>query len=121
MDIQVGDKVTYKNLNGKIIITLIINTTDVEYMKTREILKIERPVYNVIEEKKELLTEYEKTFLKLFMKLNQIEIISIKTDYTNLHIEIDNLSAILLIPRYGRCFEGLKIGKIYTLEELGLE
>lgn len=63
MDIQVGDRVTYF-LDG---IKRIEIVTDIENIKKVEdamkrgknykILKIERPKYEVIEEKKELLTE----------------------------------------------------------------
>ena len=65
MDIQVGDRIAFKYLfdDNEIYTFIIRNTADLEdYEKMKEnnrieILKIERPKYEVVEEKKELLTE----------------------------------------------------------------
>lgn len=68
MDIQVGDRITYKNGH----VELIQNN---ENLKDRienctiEVVKIERPKYEIVEEKEELLTEEEKEFLKNYVKL----------------------------------------------------
>ena len=90
MNIQVGDKITGKWLDNNQIVTELINSMETLNLvignirnKNIEILKIERPVYEevdsdgihieeneVIYERKELLTEEERYFLKLYIKLN---------------------------------------------------
>ena len=133
MDIQVGDRIAYKYLfdNNKIYSFIIRNTAnlkDYERMKENnriEILKIERPKYEVVEEKKELLTEEEREFLRLYIKLNitfqkeKINYIYLTKDYLhfnygkNYDYEIEICNGMFL---------NLKREKnIYALSELGLE
>lgn len=77
MDIQVGDRVTYKR-NDDGITRMACITTQANNLLLNpdeyEILKIERPKWEVVEEKKELLTEEEIEFLQLVLKFINTEI-----------------------------------------------
>lgn len=136
MDIQVGDRVTYKYLDSNKQITMIVTLNseindlnkmqDKNYREPIKILKIERPNYSVIEEKKELLTEEEREFLEeLIDNINQfscarVNRIYIHKDefyyrisfYQNLfyisNIKIDNKSELCKLER----------ASYYTLSEL---
>lgn len=133
MDIQVGDRVTYKYLNtnkGEIFISTVEDIGEVQNYKQMssnkteissiEILKIERPKYEVIEEKKELLTEEEKEYLKQYTKFNDI-------NYKELRINIfcikfiNGISSITCYINTENKFKNIKLGKIYKKDELGLE
>ena len=145
MNIQVGDKITGKWLDNNQIVTELINSMETLNLvignirnKNIEILKIERPVYEevdsdgihieeneVIYERKELLTEEERYFLKLYIKLN--------TDFQEEKINyIYIISDNFLHFNYGQnydyeieickdMFSNLSKEKIYTPSELGLE
>ena len=121
MDIRVGDLVTYKNLDGDIIQTLIYDSGDLKRMekalKSTELIKIERPKYEVVEEKKELLTEEEREFLKIFIKIKRDEISKIERKEKSLDIMSKGWSNTILTDK----FQGLELYKKYTLKELGLE
>lgn len=126
MDIQVGDRITYK-YDEKIRISIIENLSDIEFMRkfanSIEILKIERPKYEVIEEKKELLTEEEKEYLKKICKYyNYISLIYFSSEDTILFCDED-FSVICKFNFYPKNMEFKKIerNKKYTLKELGLE
>ena len=123
MDIQVGDRVTFESVKSKEIITLIASSIafindllDENYAK---ILKIERPKYEVVEEKIELLTDEEKEFLKSYMKVFKFKITELEKEPgklviwdlgSNYNVEIDEGT-----------FKNLEKCKSYTLKELGLE
>lgn len=131
MDIRVGDVVTYKciNINKEDLeVEIIKDNIMLNNYKNRfesnfwELIKIERPNYLVIEkieEKKELLTEDEREFLKLFIKFCDFE-----TEY--LIKEFDDI--IYFYCSDGSCnndlhirdcnFKGLELNKNYTLSEL---
>ena len=126
MDMQVGDKVTYKI--REIVFTEIINNlswgvklkNDAMY----EILKIERPKYEVVEEKKELLTEEEREFLKQYIKLIGFEkdVGYIKKSINRfLYVILSDDSNFEIEVSYGENFKNLENEKVYTLKELGLE
>lgn len=67
--IEVGDRVTYEN--GEI--ETILNYSDAyNAQHCATIVKVERPNWEVVEEKKELLTEGEREFLRLYMIINGI-------------------------------------------------
>ena len=125
MNIQVGDLVTFKdNKDGASFIDIITRETIGQYykkylQKELEILKIERPKYEVVEEKKELLTEEEKEFLKNVCKYYDVTEIRLN----NIDIKIINDGHIVSCLDYpdNMKFENLERGKRYTLEELGLE
>lgn len=133
MDIQVGDRVTYKSSNEpdyqkreKIIENEddIIKVSHCVKDEQIEILKIERPKYEVIEEKKELLTEEEKEFLKSYIKFirleNEIEYIE-KTKNGIIVLWFSNSGNYKFeIDRYEN-FIGIQTDKRYTLKELGLK
>ena len=126
MDIQVGDRVTYESF-GEIETALITDNEDIDNIKEDiknnniEILKIERPKYEVVEEKKELLTEEEKEFWKnickyyknisqIFFDINTIKLCN-KDFYVVCCLDYpDNIN-----------FDNIKKDKHYTLKELGLE
>lgn len=127
MDIQVGDRVTYKNKDRN---TIAVETATSDYDITVlsrehiEILKIERPTYEVIEEKKELLTEEEKEFLKSYIKFirleNEIKYIE-KTKNGIIVLWFSNSGNYKFeIDRYEN-FIGIQTDKRYTLKELGLK
>ena len=131
MDIQVGDKVTYK-YNGKIKIDLIENLETIENANKLEneiqILKIERPKYEVVEEKKELLTEEEKADLKDIienvnkyscMKVNTISFRETNND--KLVINCFNNDYCMFEMVIYEKFKNLNKSEKYTLKELGLE
>ena len=85
-----------------------------------EILKIERPHYEVVEEKKELLTEEEKEFLKTICKYYDI-----RTIYFN-KVDIgfyNKNNSVVNSSNYPENMEFNKVEKYkyYTLKELGLE
>lgn len=121
MDIQVGDRVTYKNKDRN---TIAVETATSDYDITVlsrehiEILKIERPTYEVIEEKKELLTEEEKEFLKDITKWYN----NISTIMFNQYIDMHEGSYCVSCLDYPSnvTFGGIEKNKDYTLEELGI-
>lgn len=120
MDIQVGDRVTYENLEGNIVSTLIYNNVDTKTIKEvigkRRLLKIERPKYELIEEKKELLTEEEKEFLRSYIKLLNIKNIEyIEEELNELYIHTKDTFYRFDIDS---TFLKMEISKHYTLEEL---
>ncbi len=133
MDIQVGDRVTYKSLNEpnyqkreKIVINEdeIIKILECVKDEQIEIFKLERPKYEVLEEHKELLTEEEKEFLKSYIKFirleNEIEYIE-KTKNGIIVLWFSNSGNYKFeIDRYEN-FIGIQTDKRYTLKELGLK
>ena len=127
MDIQIGDIVTYKFLGNneirKQVITyegFIKDLMDSSYYK---ILKIERPKYEVVEAKKELLTEEEKDFLKQYIKiienLNNGKVNRIRRSEENIYLLLK--TGINYHIEIGIKFGNMKVDKDYTLKELGLE
>lgn len=123
MDIQVGDRVTYKNLEEKIVTTLIGSSVDIgsmkEILETRELLKIERPKYELVEEHKKLLTEEEKEFLKMISKIRIDGISHIRKRNGEISITGTTKSIVNYIPT--NKFKGLNEDEAYTLKELGLK
>lgn len=129
LDIQVGDRVTYENYEGNLVIVLICNNAGItemkEILKTRKLIKIERQKYEVIEENKELLTEEEKEFLKLMMnfRTDKLKYVKKAKDYKGeeeLMIGGNNDQyTINFIPT--KKFKNLEFNKVYYLKELGLE
>ena len=125
MDIQVGDRVTYKSINEpdyQVRPKIIINEDDIikihSCIKENQIkiLKIERPKYEVVEENKELLTKQEKEFLKLYMQFTNI--------ITNTIYKKDgfiNFIGYTVELALYKGFDKLVENKLYTLKELGLE
>ena len=136
IDLQVGDRITYKYMNNGdelIHIAIIYSDSDLFDYKERiesktqigsiEILKIERPEYKVIEEKKELLTEEEKEFLKEICKYYyDISKIYFSSEDTILFCN-ETFFVICKFNFYPKNMEFKKIerNKDYTLKELGLE
>lgn len=123
INLQVGDRVTYIDKQGKkCIITVLEDKGELSDNKDnpiKEIIKIERPKYEVIEETKELLTDEEKEFFKIYEKVMDFKITEIEKANnklyvwdmgTNYEIEIDE-----------SVFLNLENEKTYTLKELGLE
>lgn len=130
MNIQVGDRVTYKYENEEKIRISIVNDIDeledyITMSSTKgeinsiEILKIERPKYEIIEEKKELLTEEEKEYIKLYAKFNDIKFDRLKITIASIEF-INNNSLISCYINTEINFDNIKKGKIYKKEELGL-
>ena len=121
MDIQVGDKVTYKyKYDNEKIEEIMIDMDYVENLKEDvdiEILKIERPSYEVVEEKKELLTDEERDFLKGFINIKSDKILYIQRRNTSIVIVGKQWADSVLTNK----FQNLEKGKQYTLKDLGLE
>lgn len=122
MDIQVGDRITYKYKDeNNILINIMTSNVDKEIVLSQnvEILKIERPSYEVIEEKKELLTEEEKEFIKSSLKImNKITIVYKLAG--NLYFLENKDSGWTFALTTNNKFQGLKDNINYTLKELGL-
>ncbi len=129
MDIQVGDRVTYRYETEQEVRSSIINDIDElkDYigMASRkgeissiELLKIERPTYAVIEEKKELLTEEEKEFLKTISKIKYDGISYIEKANRQLIVQgsMTYQTNYIITDK----FNGLTENERYTLEELGI-
>ena len=100
---------------------MVLDKSDINDLdsKTIEILKIERPKYEVVEEKKELLTEEEKEFLKYMCKYYPINSIWFFDNYISLRKnDIPQLS-----PAYPENikFTNVEKWREYTIKELGLE
>ena len=123
MDIQVGDRVMFKSVKSKEIITVIVTSAafgdellDKDYA---EILKIERPKYEVIKEKKELLTDEEEEFLKDICKYYNITGIYFDGYAVRLY---ENCKTVFIFDYSKNLeFKKVKTQYVYTLEELGLE
>ena len=133
MDIQVGDRVTYR-VSDEIIETLVADNEDVKNIQEDiqenrlEILKIERSKYEIVEEKKELLTEEEKADLKdIIENVNKysrmkVNIISFReTNNGRLVINCFNNDYCMFEMVVYEKFKNLNKLEKYTLEELGLE
>lgn len=134
MDIQVGDRITYRFIDKDGIFTEIVGSnnlslTSIHWFKEHledkeiEIIKIERPKYEVVEENKELLTEEEKEFLidiiKYYSDVTEIEF-GFTTSGIDIYNSQDNIVASMNYP-YNLGFQMVLKNKSYTLKELGLE
>lgn len=129
LDIQVGDRLTYKSI-GKIFIELIKSSRDLKEIlfeienKDTEILKIERIGENgwyTVYEKKDLLTDEEREFLKNIIKYYD-GISRIETTLSSISFENDNFHIICIIDYPKKLkFENIKKNEYYTLKDLGLE
>lgn len=137
MDLQVGDKATYKSIEEpdeearEYIIKdehLLADIVGSIANNEIEILKIERPKYELVEEKKELLTEEEKEFLKQYIKMSSININYIEKIFDtfdedkSITIKLKDGQGIGVCTYYNKdYFKNLEENKEYSLEELGLE
>ena len=129
LDIQVGDRLTYKSI-GKIFIELIKSSRDLKEIlfeienKDTEILKIERIGENgwyTVYEKKDLLTDEEREFLKNIIKYYD-GISRIEATLSSISFENDNFHIICIIDYPKKLkFENIKKNEYYTLKDLGLE
>lgn len=126
-NIEVGDRVTFENLEGNKVVTIIKDDIDMqntkEALETRKILKIERPKYEVIEEKKELLTEEEKELLQVMIKNLHTHIKHIKKSGDKIILIKNNNEEVaqIIISDTILYFNNLEYRKTYSLSELGLE
>ena len=130
--IQVGDRVTIDCM-GDTKTIIITREKEIEQIKdnvasyTNKILKIERPKYEVVEEKKELLDKKEREYLSNVIKpfKNIVENIEKrewdKKEY--IHIKIKGEIVGISFPYFksNTMYKGMEEGKKYTLSELGLE
>ena len=123
MDIQVGDRVTFEN--G--FVEIIHNSQLAKQHSDKDrIIKIERPKYEVVEEKKELLTEEEKEYLSHIIRPFRNIVIGIEKREWNkkqyIHFCITN-DCGMSFPYFepNTMYKGMKLDKTYTLLELGLE
>ncbi len=134
LDLQVGDRVTYRFIDKDGIFTEIVSSSNLSLAsihwfkelledKEIEIIKIERPHYEVVEEMKELLTEDEKEFLKQYIKiienLDNGKVDGIRRSEENIYLLLE--TGINYHIEIGIKFGNMKLDNKYTLEELGLE
>ena len=136
-EIEVGDRVTYRYLNTEDkqeFVSIIGSIEELESYKRMieskteissiEILKIERPKYEVVEEKKELLTEEEREFLKQYIKMSSLEITHIIKEsniYETCVLKLTDDGTTCWAYFRENYFKGLEIDKEYDLSELSLE
>ena len=135
IDIQVGDRVTFKN---RLEIIIYANNMK-DGWKKEEIIKVERIGQNgwyivyIVEEKKELLTDEERKFLQGFVDTWKIKNVKIKSiwkflcnnganEYISFVFDDEDIEYMNL-PQFYRNnnFKGMTFNKQYTLSELGLE
>lgn len=121
--IEVGDRVTYRRNDDGITRNACITTQANNLLLNPdeyEILKIERPKWEVVEEKKDLLTEEEREFLEFFTKHYKVGKIRFCEKYIDI---ISTINTCVTCPDYpeNMKFEGVERWKNYTLKELGLE
>ncbi len=125
LDIQVGDIVTYKDGSMKIITSK--NKFGRQFdnygklIEKENIVKLERPKYEVIEEKEKLLTEEEREFLRQYIALSFHRIDALtKTENTLLFYNDNIYDAVSNYEVKKDMFKNIN-NRIYTLSELGLE
>ena len=126
-DMQVGDRVTNKNSKtGNKFRRIICDEGTIKEIENSlydiETIKIECIGENgwyTVYEKKDLLTDEEREFLKLYMKINGIKAKKIKfyVAYAELKSESGTFTIFINTEK---SFNKL-IGKEYTLKDLGLE
>ncbi len=132
MDIRVGDLVIFEGGIVKLIYDMDRLFEINQYINGggNQILKIERPKYEVVEEKKELLTEEEKEFLKQALKFGNygsntgneiVKFVGKKGYYIYIYFSewLSNNTTIYIDKNL--YFKNLEEDKRYTLKELGLE
>ena len=148
-DLQDGDIVTRRDkskgivnkrekkimrLDGNMFIYLHNYTEDLKNIcKAFDIIKVERPIkYETVyeraeEEKKEILDETEREYLKAVIKpfKKRVKYIvkaeSLMRDKKELlKIQLDNDNMLLPYFEEGTMYKGMEIDKEYTLEELGI-
>lgn len=121
MDIQVeiGDRVTYENevvevLNSKHAVERAIGYAV-------KIIKIERPKWEVVEEKKELLTEEEREFLEFFVKHYEAEEFMFDIDDIDVRNSENHYCICCIDYPKGIKFKNVQREKCYSTKQLGLE
>ena len=124
MDIQVGDRVTYKSTDNEERQVIMTNLEQIDnYKNSGLIIKIERPKYEIVEEKKELLTDEEKEFLKRYIKiienLNNEKVDRIRRSEENIYFILE--TGLNYYVEIGIKFGNMKLDNEYILKELGLE
>lgn len=137
LDIQVGDKVTYIDKQGKKCIIIVSEDkgelSDCEDSFISDIIKIERPKYEIIKEKKEILDEVEKEYLWNIIKpfKDKVECIR-KVGLEGIYNSNNGKEYIMIgivkdtpisLPYFkeNTMYKGMKINRFYTLKDLGLE
>lgn len=129
-EIKRGDLIEFVD-NSKIIIGINKNCEgltieEIENQYDVKIKKVVRPTgYKQIYEKKEILDEAEKRYLKAVIRPFKEDVISVSKrenlmDYY-INIELDDCDELSLPYFKGRkMYEGMETDKEYTIEELGL-
>ena len=119
MKIEVGDRATYKD--GYV--GIVLDNDEINYqtvVRDREIIKVERIGQNgweVVEEKKELLTEEEREFLKFFVKYYEVESFRFNNDDIGVKKIEDTFICFIDYPENME-FEGVEKYEPYTPKEL---
>ena len=123
MDIQVGDRVTFKDGIVKLIYDSDMLFEINQYINGggTQILRIERPKYEVVEENKELLTDDEREFLNFICKYyKKIKIMNFREKNITILDENHYILGRLIYPE-NLNFDKVGNMKEYTLKELGVE
>ena len=130
LDIQVGDRVTYIDKQGKKCIVIILEDkgelSDNKDNPIKEIIKVERPKYEVIEDK-EILDKEEKKYLWNIIRPFKDKVEGVKkcgsmSEREYISIKLKNEVPVCL-PYFSKdsMYKNMKAGRHYSLEELGLE
>lgn len=130
LDIQVGDRLTFDKNDKEKAIVLVMTNSDQQFYERNfkddydNLVKIERIGQNgwyIVYEKKELLTDAEKEFLKVCIKINN-DIYYIQSFKKETYlINKENTENLIIIKHNNDIFNQLKESETYTLSELGLE
>ena len=126
MNLQVGDRVTFRYLKIKdkiyiTIINILSELTDYERMVKENQIEILK-----VEEKKELLNEKEREYLSNIIRPFKNIVRGIekrewgKREYIHFYI-IDEVGVSFPYFEPNTMYKGMKLKKEYTLSELGLE
>lgn len=116
MDIEVGDRVTFDD-GSKTILNTERDIDIISSYREYKPVKIERPNWKVVEEKKELLTEEEREFLRLYMTINKIRADKIKFNIFEVNF-MENGSIFTAYINTESSFRNLDYGVHYSLKEL---
>lgn len=136
----IGTKITFES--GNIIIKVkenyycnnlyFRNDNDLKGLKDtislNKIIKIEEPIYTTVYEKKEILDEAEKRYLRNFIRPFRDEVYYItKHEYYVDNIKYYRISIVMkndddiYLPRYNKkMYKGMETNKKYTIKELGI-
>lgn len=121
-EVKVGDVITY-NDGSQRQISFTENTIDID-----KIIKIERPDYKTIFEKKDILDKEEKEYLSAVIKPFRNKVLGISKTRGIFEEKEESIVIVLKtgenIPfpyfKTNTMYKKMELSRLYTLEELGL-